>query len=87
MTNQKFTLLQLMRSKGWTAAEVATRAGLPLDTVAQFVRGEKVPSAPDVAKLAKAFGVSTFNYAPWIKLTLLLRGRSPTSNLPALRWG
>lgn len=50
-------LKQLKDEKGWSEREVANRSGITYSTVHSYFLGRNVPSAPNLAKLAKAFGI------------------------------
>lgn len=44
---------QLCRERGWTIAELARRAGIPVSTVYAYVGGHRVPSMATAYRIAQ----------------------------------
>ena len=59
-------LKEIRLSRGWTQRDLAERAGLPVNTVGRFERGELVPVWTKAVLLADVLGVSVeeFNREP-----------------------
>lgn len=55
--------------RGWTEEELARAAGIAQSTVARIERGDRMPSAGTLAKLASALGLSELSdlLRPWVK--------------------
>ena len=54
----KDLLKELREKAGLTQEGLAERAGLPIGTVRNHEQGQRLPSFPHAAKLARALGVS-----------------------------
>ena len=50
-------IVELREEKGWTQGELAKKVGVHFRSVGRWERGEALPGAEDVMKLAKVLGV------------------------------
>jgi transcriptional regulator with XRE-family HTH domain len=66
LTKQEFgkRLYRLMLGKGWSQSELARQAGLPRDAISVYIRGKSLPTAVNLAALAKTFGVQEYELLP-----------------------
>ena len=55
---ERRTLRQLRMSLGWTQAELARRAGIDPVSICKYERGARVPSLPNLQRLAAQLGVT-----------------------------
>ena len=51
-------IVELREEKGWTQGELAKKVGVHFRSVGRWERGEALPGAEDVMKLAKVLGVT-----------------------------
>ena len=52
------SLRRIMRERGYTAADVERLSGVNHRLVAMYYRGQSVPMAPNLCRLAKCLGVT-----------------------------
>ena len=66
LTKQEFgkRVYDLMQARGWRQSDLARHSGLPRDSVSTYILGKSLPTAPSLAKLAKAFGVRPSELLP-----------------------
>jgi transcriptional regulator with XRE-family HTH domain len=57
-------LAVLRTQRGWSQAELARRAGLNNSTLSHIESGRFVPYPGQLAKIARAFGITDANSAP-----------------------
>ena len=50
---------ELRKSKGWTQQKLADEAGLAMDTISRYERGDREPRITEMGMIAKALGCPT----------------------------
>lgn len=53
---------ELRKERGWTQQELAERIGLKQKDVCTWENGVRIPTIPSLSKIAKAFGISIFEF-------------------------
>lgn len=66
LTRQEFgkRLYSAMLRKGWSQAELARRAGVLRDSISNYVRGNNMPDAVNLNKMAEALGMKPEELLP-----------------------
>jgi transcriptional regulator with XRE-family HTH domain len=57
-------LQQLMLRKEWNQSDVARKADLGRDAISMYIRGKSFPEPKNLAKLARAFGMTAAELLP-----------------------
>jgi transcriptional regulator with XRE-family HTH domain len=66
LTKQQFgqRLYSLMLQRNWNQSDLARHAGIPRDAISTYIRGKFLPTARNLDKLAKAFGLQKVDILP-----------------------